>query len=196
MRRRVGSKERIRRFLLAHIGEVVTASQLQEAVGSEVTEWARRVRELRGDEGWQILTHHDDNTLRPGEYRLAAEPPPPGSYQFARPVSGRLRAQVLERNGYTCQMCGAAAGDQGITGRRVRMHIGHIVHRSQGGQDTLSNLRALCSDCNEGAQNLTTEPPSWTWLMSQVRRAPADDQRKILEWLQAKFGRTSETGIE
>ena len=193
MRRRIGSKERIRRFLLAHIGEVVTASQIQEAIGPEVTEWARRVRELRGEEGWQILTHHDDNTLRPGEYRLAAEPPPPGTYQFSRSISGRLRSQVLERNGYTCQMCGAAAGERGITGRTVRIHIGHIVHRSQGGEDTLSNLRALCSDCNEGAQNLTAEPPSFVWLISQVRRARLDDQRRVYEWLHRKFGGPTET---
>ena len=193
---RQSAKERLRQFLLQNIGVVVTSKQMQEAVGPNVTEWARRVRELRGEEGWPIRTHHDDNALKPGEYRLVSEPPPPGSYQFARPVSNRVRAQVLERNGYTCQMCGASPGDEANTGRPVRLHMGHIVHRSQGGQDTLSNLRALCSDCNEGAQNITAEPPSWIWLLGQIRRASMDDQLKALEWLQAKFGRSNEQEIK
>lgn len=189
MRRRVGSKERIRRFLLAHIGEVVTASQLQEAVGPEVTEWASRLRELRESEGWQIRSNVDDNTLRPGEYRLESAPPPRSEYRFQRPVSARVRAQVLERNGYTCQMCGAGAGDpdEEFPGRTVRLHIGHIMDRNQGGSDDLSNLRALCSTCNQGARNLVQEPPSWRWLLGQIRRANIDDQRKALEWLERKF---------
>ena len=189
MRRRVGSKERIRRFLLAHVGEVVTASQLQEAVGPEVTEWARRLRELRETEGWQIRSNVDDSTLKPGEYRLESQPPDRGEYIFQRPVSARVRAQVLERNGYTCQMCGSGAGDpdEENPGRTVRLHIGHIVDRDHGGSDELSNLRALCSTCNQGARNLAQEPPSWRWLLGQIRRAGIDDQRKALEWLERKY---------
>ena len=193
MNRRPGSKERIRRFLRAHIGEVVTASQIQEAIGTEVTEWARRLRELRENEGWQIRSNVDDNSLRPGEYRLEVEPQPPGEYRFRRSVSTRIRAQVLERNGYTCQMCGAGAGDpdEEIPGRIVRLHIGHIVDKNQGGSDELSNLRVLCSTCNQGARNLVQEPPTWRWLLGQIRRASIDDQLKALEWLERKFRRSN-----
>ena len=184
---RDSSKERLRQFLRANIGKTVTSKQLQDAVGPSVTEWARRVRELRNEEGWPIITNNDDSNLKPGEYRLTAAPPRPGTYQFTRPISARIRAQVLERNGFTCQMCGAAAGDRSECGRAIRLHIGHIVDRSHGGQDTLSNLRALCSDCNQGAKNLTAEPPSWTWLLAQIRRATVGDQQKALQWLQRKF---------
>ena len=184
---RDSSKARLRQFLRANIGKVVTSKQLQDAVGPNVTEWARRVRELRNEEGWPIITNNDDSDLKPGEYQLTAAPPPPGTYQFTRPISARIRAQVLKRNGYTCQMCGAAAGDRGERGRTVRLHIGHIVDRSHGGRDTMSNLRALCSDCNQGAKNLTAEPPSWTWLLAQIRLATLGDQQKALQWLQKKF---------
>ena len=37
-----GSKERIRRFMLAHIGKIVTSIQIRDAVGADVSEWARR----------------------------------------------------------------------------------------------------------------------------------------------------------
>ena len=35
----------------------------------------------------------------------------------------------------------------------------HIVDRDHGGRDELSNLRALCSTCNQGAKNHAREPP-------------------------------------
>lgn len=186
---RLSSKERIKRFLRSHIGEVVTNHQLQNAVGPEVTEWARRVRELRSEEGWPIKTHNDDANLKPGEYLLTDDPPDSSGYKFAKHISGRLRAEVLERNGYTCQMCGAGAGDDDdqVPGRKVRLHVGHIKDRSHGGRDELTNLRALCSTCNQGAKNLVQEPPSWIWLLGQLRRASRDDQMRALEWLQGKF---------
>ena len=184
-----GSKERIRRFLRARIGQVVTAAQLQE-VAQPASEWARRVRELREDEGWPIHTNNDDNSLSPGQYRLDGEPPDPSSYRFTRPISKGLRARVIERNGYTCQMCGAGAGDDDPLnpGRTVRLQVGHIKDRSHGGKDEMNNLRALCSTCNQGARNLVQEPPSYTWLLGQIRRATVADQRKALEWLSQKFG--------
>ena len=141
------------------------------------------------EEGWPISSHHDDSSLSPGEYRLTAEPPKAGEYKFSRPMSARLRAEVLERNGYTCQMCGAGAGDEDeFTGTTVRLHVGHIVDRSHGGEDTLANLRALCSTCNQGAKDIVQEPPSRKWLLGQIRRARVDDQRQALEWLRRKFG--------
>ena len=175
--------------MIVHVGEVVTSHDLQAAVGPEVTEWARRVRELRGDEGWLIRSHIDDSTLHPGEYRLDSLPEKQAAYAFTRSLSSRLRAQVLERNGYTCQMCGAGAGDVDEQNpvRTVRLHIGHIQDKSHGGTDALVNLRALCSTCNQGAKNLVQEPPTWSWLLGRVRTAREDDQRRILEWLKRKF---------
>ena len=189
-KKRMGARKRIKVFLRQNVGKVVTSRQLQEVAGANVTEWARRVREIRNDDGWNISTHNDDSNLKPGEYRLDAEPPEKSrDYNFASTISARLRAQVLERNGYTCMMCGATAGDpdERNPNRKVRLHIGHIKDRSHGGTDTLDNLRALCSTCNQGAQNIVQEPPSWTLLLAQVRRASVGDQKKALEWLLKKF---------
>lgn len=192
MSRKIGTKERIRQYLGSRVGQVVKGSEIRDAVGN-VTEWARRLRELRENEGWDIRSHIDDSTLKPGEYRLATIPPAPQDYRFAKPISARLRAEVLERNGYTCQMCGVAAGDPDpdMSGRTIRLHIGHIVDRIHGGPDNLSNLRALCSRCNQGARNTVQEPPRWVWLLSQIRRASEEDQQKALEWLRQKFQRST-----
>jgi 5-methylcytosine-specific restriction endonuclease McrA len=186
--RKSGSKERIRQFFLANIGRAITSIEIRDAAGAQVSEWARRVRELREDEGWPILTHNDNAGLKPGQYLLTEAPSPGPRVVFARSISGRLRAAVLDRNGFTCQMCGLTPGEiDPATGRKVRLHIGHIVDKSIGGKDELSNLRALCSSCNQGAKNITSVKPPAVWLLSQIRRAGLEEQRAVFEWLRKKF---------
>jgi hypothetical protein len=185
---KLGSKKRIREFLRSRVGEVVTSIEIRDAAGTSVSEWARRLRELREQEGWKILTHHDATYLKPGQYVLTEEPPET-TVKFGRTISAKLRAEVLDRNGFTCQMCGLTPGDiDPSTGRKVRLHIGHIKDKSLGGKDELSNLRALCSTCNQGAKNITGEKPTAIWLLSQVRRAGQDEQMSVLNWLLKKFG--------
>ncbi len=101
---------------------------------------------------------------------------------------------MLERNGYTCQMCGIGASNLTEDGRKARLRVGHIVDRSHDGKNELSNLRALCMDCNQGAKNLVQQLPTWTWLLAQLRRATIDDQRVAIDWLKSKFGGTRHDG--
>lgn len=169
------------------------SDQLREVAG--ISEWARRIRELRNEEGFQILTHNDRSNLKPGEYLLEDPKPQPS---FERKISKELRALVLDRNGFTCQMCGAVAGEPHPyeIDRKTRLHIGHIVDKSQGGEDVPENLRALCSVCNEGASNITLDRPSGLKLLAQLRRAKADDQLQVLQWLVRKFPDKTTTILE
>ncbi|MCG6553379.1 MAG: HNH endonuclease [Candidatus Magnetominusculus sp. LBB02] len=184
---RIGSKEKIRNFLLANIGRVLDSREIQQASGG-AGQYGRRLRELRDQEGWPILSHHDSTDLKPGQYLLRETPPEKSGVTLSPLISARLRAMVLDRNGFTCQMCGLTPGDiDPSTGRKARLHIGHIVDRSHGGKDELSNLRALCSTCNQGAKNITTEKPSLIWLLTQIRRAGIDEQRAVYDWLHNKL---------
>jgi hypothetical protein len=189
MRSSKGSKERILSYFLAHVGEVLESREIQEASGGAV-EWARRVRELRNEEGYQILSHKDRADLKPGQYLLVTTHRIPA---FKREISKETRAWVLERNGYTCQMCGVAAGDPDPFGgpRTVRLTMGHIKDKSKGGDDSPQNLRAVCTNCNEGLQNTAPPRPDRLHLLSQVRRATIDDQRAVLDWLLQKFNLAS-----
>ena len=189
MPNRNGSKKRILDFLLMNVGRVIEGEEIREASGN-VSEWARRVRELRDEEGYQILTHRDRRDLKPGQYLLETDKRLP---TFARAISKETRAYVLERNGYTCQMCGLAAGDPDPfeSTRTVRLTMGHIIDKSKGGSDTSYNLRAICTNCNEGLQNISPPKPDRLHLITQVRRATIDDQLYLLEWLERKFGSTS-----
>lgn len=185
---RIGSKEKIRRFLLANIGRVIESQELYEASGG-AGQYGRRLRELRDEEGWPILTHNDTTDLKPGQYMLCEAPDKSRSVDFQRGISAKLRAEVLDRNGFTCQMCGLTPGEiDPATGRKVRLHIGHRKDKSHGGKDELSNLFAVCSTCNQGAKNITTEKPSGIWLITQIRRAGLDEQRAVFDFLRKKFG--------
>lgn len=165
----------------------MTSEELR-AVADNQTEWARRVRDLRQLEGFRILTHNDRSDLKPGQYLL--EDPKPGPV-FEGTISKETRALVLDRNGFTCQMCGAVAGEPHPydSSRRTRLHIGHIIDASKGGGVELHNLRAVCSVCNEGAANATRPRPDLMQLLIQIRRATSADQLEALKWLMSKFPR-------
>lgn len=180
-----GARGKLRQHFLANIGRMMESVELREVAGG-ISEWARRVRELRTEEGYQILTHNDRSELKPGQYLLLAATPEPA---FERAISKEVRAYVLDRNGFTCQMCGAVAGEEHAfdPGRKTRLHIGHIIDKSMGGSDDRTNLRAICSICNEGAANLTLDRPSAQKLLIQIRRATSADQLQVMEWLIRKF---------
>lgn len=179
-----GSRAKLREYFTANVGKILTSAELREV--ADTSEWARRVRELRNEEGMNIVTHNDRSDLKVGQYLLIDLKPMPA---FERSISKETRAFVLDRNGFTCQMCGAAAGEPHPydQGRKTRLHLGHILDKSLGGSDDPSNLRAICSVCNEGASNLTLNRPQAIKLIAQVRRAPTSDQLDILKWLVEKF---------
>jgi ATP adenylyltransferase len=56
-------------------------------------------------------------------------------------VSGSIRYNVLKRAKHRCELCGAHE-DQ------VALHVDHIIPRSRGGPDDISNFQALCMTCN------------------------------------------------
>jgi hypothetical protein len=182
---RRGPRAKPRAHFLANIGRVMDSDELR-SVADNQSEWARRVRELRTEEGYLILTHNDRSELKPGQYLLETPKPQPA---FERAISKETRAYVLDRNGFTCQMCGAVAGEPHPYDptRNTRLHLGHVIDKSVGGTDDPSNLRAICSVCNEGASNATLMRPDLQKLLIQVRRATSQDQLEMLEWLIKKF---------
>jgi hypothetical protein len=182
---RGGARTKLRLHFLANLHKVMDSDELR-AVAGGISEWARRIRELRTEEGYLILTHNDRADLKPGQYLLEIPKPQPA---FARAISKETRAFVLDRNGFTCQMCGAVAGEPHPYDptRKTRLHIGHVIDKSMGGSDDAGNLKAICSVCNEGAANITLQRPDLNKLLVQVRRATAHDQKELLQWLKSKF---------
>ena len=188
-----GARAKLREYFIQHVGKVLDSETLRKVAGT--SEWGRRVRELRNEEGMNIVTHNDRSELKPGQYLLVNLKP---LHAFERGISKEVRAFVLDRNGFTCQMCGAAAGEPHPydAGRKTRLHIGHIIDKTMGGIDEPGNLRAICSVCNEGASNLTLNRPQSIKLLAQVRRAPTSDQLDVLKWIIEKFPKQAKGLIE
>jgi len=61
-----------------------------------------------------------------------------------RLMSDSLRYDVMRRDGFRCQICGATAKDG------AKLHVDHIRPVSKGGRTEISNLRTLCERCNLG----------------------------------------------
>ena len=66
-------------------------------------------------------------------------------------LNPKLRWQVLKRDNFTCQYCGAKSIDG------VPLHIDHKVARSMGGRDVIDNLITACEECNVGKSNTIDE---------------------------------------
>jgi hypothetical protein len=62
-----------------------------------------------------------------------------------KPISQSLRFDVLEKDNFTCQYCGAKATDDSVL-----LEIDHIVPVSQGGGNNIENLTTSCKKCNMG----------------------------------------------
>lgn len=55
-----------------------------------------------------------------------------------------MRYDILKRDGFRCQICGASAKDGAL------LHVDHIIPVAKGGKTTKNNLQTLCSRCNSG----------------------------------------------
>ena len=178
----MSAKDRILSMFLESKGEIITNRQIADT--AMITSWPRRVRELR-EEGWPIRSNNDDKTLKPGGYRLIGDLPDIDNTVKRKPLSNRIRTQVLNRDGSVCQMCGAVPGDIDLQfpERKVRLHVDHIRPRSQGGSDELDNLRTLCSSCNQGSKHLMLQPPDYIDVLGKIRNASRAVQLQIFQWL-------------
>jgi len=67
------------------------------------------------------------------------------SYSFVR--AGKWWA-VLARDKWKCLSCGRFAREDGVL-----LEVDHIIPRSKGGSDDMSNLQTLCKKCNIGKSN-------------------------------------------
>lgn len=59
-------------------------------------------------------------------------------------MTSRLRRQIMERDHYTCRMCGNSTARE----PNLLLEIDHIMPVSRGGLTTESNLQTLCWKCN------------------------------------------------
>jgi len=183
-------RERLLEYFMAHPNRPIPNAQLAKLLGTSRTDsWTRRLRELREPRhgGYEIYTKRDRASLRPDEYLFPAQARRVATREPR--ISGRIRAEVMLRDAYTCQACGVTRADRYPDGRRVTLHVAHNVADSLGGSATLQNCFTLCSRCNEAESNIGSDRPMLEKTMAQVRRLPDHEKREIFLFLKKVFER-------
>lgn len=122
-------------------GEWILGDEILKAIKQSY--YDRRIRELRDEDGWDIETGWLSNkrgVKRPA-YRLVSHNRQGGVKRIS--ISADDRAFVLERDDYSCQLCGVTLKD-GMNNPQ----IDHKVPLIRKGANDRSNYQAICSNCN------------------------------------------------
>lgn len=98
---------------------------------------------------------------------IVTPPGPDDKSPKRKPISRRLRYEILRRDDYACRYCGVRAPDVVLT-------IDHVIPVSLGGTDDPVNLVAACKDCNAGKTSSSPDAP----LVAQV-------SEDAVRWLRA-----------
>ena len=132
-------------FFKENVGKEITGEELRY-IAKGKTEWARRVRELRTEQGWPVVTK---NTGRPdldvGVYLLEADRQSP---VHDRVIPDPVKRKVLRRDKYTCQKCGWSHDMWNRSDPR-HLELHHKKHHVDGGKNDEENLITICTVCHD-----------------------------------------------
>lgn len=146
IRKKPGSvQSRILDFFRANCGQVVTGEELRY-VANNKSEWARRVRELRTEQGWPIVTRWNGRPDLPvGHYLLEEDRQ---SYPHDRAIPDPVRREVLVRDGYMCRKCRWSRKMWNPDDPR-HLELHHLRRHADGGENTADNLITCCNVCHD-----------------------------------------------
>lgn len=138
-------QDKILEFLLANVGQKVTGEELRY-IANGATEWARRVRELRTEQGWPVFTKQTGRPdLGVGEYVLEADRQ---SEVHDRHIKDEVRREVLMRDHHSCTECGWSQSEWSSADPRF-LELHHVEHHQHGGENVAENLVTLCNVCHD-----------------------------------------------
>ncbi|MDA3950427.1 MAG: HNH endonuclease signature motif containing protein [Spirochaeta sp.] len=144
-----GSRQKILEYLRRNVGKQVTGEELSYVAQS--TEWARRTRELRTEEGWPVVTRQSGNPNLPiGVYILEEDRQAPA---HDRNISDATRRRVLQRDKFACLNCGWTYEDWNPSDPRF-LELHHVIHHAAGGTNEMENLQTLCNVCHDEVHRL------------------------------------------
>jgi len=138
-------QSRILEYLRKNVGKPVLGDELIY-VAKGHTEWARRTRELRTEQGWSIVTKANGRPDLPvGVYVLESDRRAP---EHDRKIPDPVRRRVLVRDNYQCQNCGWSHAQENPSDRR-HLEAHHLTHHVNKGSNTEENLVTLCNVCHD-----------------------------------------------
>jgi hypothetical protein len=145
-KKKTSVREKILEYLRKNPGQAISGEELRY-VASNKSEWARRVRELRTEHGWPIVTKTTGMPELPiGIYILAEDRQAP---EHDRVIPDHVRRAVLQRDDYRCRDCGWHQEKWNPSDPR-HLEAHHLLQHSRGGENTEDNLITLCNICHDG----------------------------------------------
>lgn len=142
----VGVRDKILGFLKQNVGKTVTGEELRY-VANDKTEWARRVRELRTEQGWTVATRQTGREDLPiGAYVLESlrQLPP-----HDREIPDDVRVVVLTRDKHRCVKCDWHHGMATSSDPRHHLELHHLKEHVRGGENSAANLITVCNVCHD-----------------------------------------------
>ncbi len=140
-RSNAGARDKILRYFRANVGKPITSEELRYV--ANISDWPRRARELRTEDGWPIITRFTgDPTLPAGVYVLERDEQAPA---HDRHIPEIVRREVMQRDNWSCRWrgCGWPHGFPAQDHRFLEAH--HRVHHAARGPNTPENLVTLCN---------------------------------------------------
>lgn len=132
-RNRRGRKTRYRKARWQNRSSMRKEGRLAPSIKSKVNSHLREkkfVESILPVSNWKVETaSFDIHNVKRWDYQKGNQK---GFYN--------VKAYVLHRDGYQCQKCKTKKG---------KLHVHHVVFRSNGGTDSPENLIVLCSDCHD-----------------------------------------------
>jgi SH3-like domain-containing protein len=142
---KLGSQESILEFLRMNVGKPISGEELRY-VARDASEWARRVRELRTEDGWPVQSKTSGRPDLPvGVYVLEEDRQSP---EHDRTIPDPVRRKVLQRDNYTCTAC-SWNHDMWNPSDPRHLELHHKEHHARGGDNTEENLITLCTVCHD-----------------------------------------------
>ena len=140
-----GSKGRLIRYLMENVGQVISSEELYYV--AKASEFGRRLRELRTEEGYAIATKFTGRPdLKMAEYVLESSERVADPHD--RKIPYEIQKAVYERDNNTCRLCGWNHERWSKADPRI-LELHHITEHAAGGTNTQDNLAVLCSRCHD-----------------------------------------------
>ncbi len=142
---KISSRDKMLKYFRENVGKKITGEELKY-VANDISEWARRVRELRTESGWPIVTRNTGKPeLEVGVYVLEADRQSP---PHDRRIPDTVKVEVLVRDGYKCTICGWSHEQWNRSDPR-HLELHHVKPHVEKGENTVKNLITVCTVCHD-----------------------------------------------
>jgi 5-methylcytosine-specific restriction endonuclease McrA len=177
-RRQRHTRYRQPRFLNRRRRDGWLPPSLESRVANVLT-WVARVRRLACVSALSVeLVRFDTQLLENAEIAGVL-------YQQGELAGYEVREYLLEKWGRMCAYCGAEG---------LPLQIEHLIPRTRGGSDRVSNLALACEGCNQRKGNQTAAEFGFPQLMAQARQ-PLKDAAAVNATRWALYGQLVVTGL-